>query len=228
MITIIHGEDQVASKNKLQDIKDKYQGKDIITLDGKSVTLTDLKQALEAHSLFLLEKLVIIDNLLTRKPSKDKDELINYLTKNMFDVDFILSEDKEATSAVLKKVIKAQVYHFKPAGNIFKFVDNLQPEGGKKLVPILHELLKTESPEVIFVMIIRQLRYLLLAKDRSDDYLKDLQPWQKAKFMRQAGYFGEAQILLLYRKLLDIDYKIKTGKTPLTLRQLLDLFLLNL
>ncbi|MBI4066941.1 hypothetical protein HY407_01045 [Candidatus Gottesmanbacteria bacterium] len=228
MITIIHGDDEVTSRNKLKDLKEKSKEKETITLDGKNITIADLKQALESQSLFLLEKLVIIENLLTRRPSKERDEAIKYISANKFDSDIIHYEEKEVTPAVLKKFPSAQNFNFKPQGNIFKFVDNIRPSSSKFLVPLFHELIKTEPPEVVFVMIVRQIRNILLASDSTSDYLKEFAPWQKAKISSQAKYFRQDYLVTIYRKLLEIDYKIKSGRTPLNLTQLLDIFLVNL
>ncbi len=95
-------------------------------------------------------------------------------------------------------------------------------------LPLFHDLAKTEPVEVIFVMIVRQLRYLLLTKDKIASQKSGLPPWQVARFERQANYFREEDLIASYRKLLDIDYKIKSGRTPFNLQQLLDIFLVNL
>lgn len=228
MITIIHGEDETASKNKLHDLKETYREKEIIALDGKNLTITDLTLALETRSLFAMERVIIVENLLSRKPSKDKDELVKYIVKEEADNNVILAEGKEVTPAVLKKLSQAKVINNKQKENIFKLVDNIRPKAGYELVPIFQELIKTEPAEIVFVMIVRQIRNLILAKDSSGDYLKELPPWQKSKFVNQAKYFTQDELVSLHRKLLDIDYKIKSGKSPLSLSSQLDIFLVNL
>ncbi len=227
MITILHGGDIVSSKDKLKEIKHSQKDKEIITIDGVKATLTDLIQATETLSLFSLDKVVIIENLISAKSSRTKDERIDYIA-NVKDVEIIIWEGKELTPSSLKKFSQAKVLNFKLNANIFKLVENLKPGIGPKLVPLFHELIKTEAPEVVFVMFARQIRNLLLAKDASGDYLSDFPSWQKYKILDQAIFFSEKELLMLHRRLLDIDSKIKLGATPLTLTQNLDIFLLNI
>jgi len=63
MLTILYGDDQVASRNALNQNLDKSrqdEKKELIQLDGEKLQLQELKQALESRSLFGLDKLVLI------------------------------------------------------------------------------------------------------------------------------------------------------------------------
>ena len=60
MLHLIHGEDIVTSRRELEMLKSKHTGKELVVLEGKSVTLTDLTQALQSTSLFGGDRLVII------------------------------------------------------------------------------------------------------------------------------------------------------------------------
>lgn len=228
MITLLHGLDILASRTKLDELKLKAADKEKIILEGDKLEKTDIIQALETQSLFSLDRLIIIENLLSLRPSKNKDELIRYIAAGKFDAEIILWENKEATPAVLKKFTSARIYNFKPSANIFRFVDNLRPKGGGGSLLLFHELIKNEAPEVIFVMIVRQIRSMLLAKDQKADYLSKFAPWQKTKIKVQAADFSLQDLLSAQRRLLDMDYKIKSGQTPFNLVKLLDIFLLNL
>lgn len=228
MITILHGEDTLSSQNKLIEFKQRPGIYEKIILDGRKTTLTDLKLALETQSLFSTDRLVVIENLLSSKKSKDKEILINYLSGGRYEPEIVLWEDREITAPTLRAFKSARIYNLKPAANIFKFVDNLRPGAGPQLLLFFHELVKSEVPEVVFVMIARQIRNLLLVKDNAPDFLSTLAPWQRAKLERQVNLFTEEQLIKAQRKLLDIDYKLKTSQTPFDVVALLDIFLVNL
>ena len=87
MIIVLHGEHQVESRNRLLELKSQAAelNKEIITLDGALIELTDLIQSLEATSLFNEQKLVIAENLLSiLKAGAKRDEIIEYLVKAPF------------------------------------------------------------------------------------------------------------------------------------------------
>ncbi|MBI2611918.1 hypothetical protein HYW54_04225 [Candidatus Gottesmanbacteria bacterium] len=228
MITILHGENTYSSYQALQEEKKKYRGKEIVVLDGNIITRADLELAVSATSLFTAEKLVVIEGLLTSRPSKRKDEAIDYLAKEKIEVKIILYEDKEVGLRELKKIPKAKAQNFKPNTNIFSFVDGIKVLNPKDSILKLQNLLTSEPPEIIYTMLVRQFRLLILVKEGNPKYLTALQSWQIGKFHHQAQYFSMEDLVQNYRKLLDIDYKIKFGLTPLSLSKLLDIFLLTL
>ena len=80
----------------------------------------------------------------------------------------------------------------------------------------------------IFAMIIRQWHNLLLVLNLKEDSATGLTSWQISKFKRQASAFTSARLLNSYRKLIAIDYQIKSGLTPFSQKELLDIFLINL
>ena len=84
MIIILHGDHQVESRNRLLELKSQASelNKEIITLDGALIELTDLIQSLEATSIFNEQKLVIVENLLSNlRTGTKRDGIIGYLIK---------------------------------------------------------------------------------------------------------------------------------------------------
>ncbi len=91
MITIIHGNNILGTRNQLQLLKSKYS--EIITLDGKKSCLTDVLQCLETSTLSGETRLVILENLLSGKIKHS--DIIEYFLKNDFENHLILWEDKK-------------------------------------------------------------------------------------------------------------------------------------
>jgi DNA polymerase III, delta subunit. len=78
MIKLLHGDNQLESRNELNRLISGAESKELIRLDGEKTSLNEIVQALESSSLFGMEKLVIIENLFSRRQSKEKKEIIDW------------------------------------------------------------------------------------------------------------------------------------------------------
>ena len=203
-----------ASRKELGRIKSSFEG-EIILLDGKNLSETDFIQATQSQSLLAEKRLVVVENLLSDKNRK----ISNFL--NIED-DLVFWEDKELGKMILDefKDVKTKVLLFKTPTTIFKFCDQLLPKNGPNLVALLRECLKTAEPEYVFIMIVRQFRLMLNPGGSA--------PWQQAKITNQSKSFGQERIIEIYKQLLELDYKTKTGKSSQNLEFNLELFLLSL
>lgn len=225
MITIIHGDDIVASRKFLNEEKSKAENTK--TFSG-SYLLTDIIQTLEG-SLFEGETSVFIENLLGKKKNTEKEEIISYLSKNASLANMYIWEDTEIPVKTLQVFKTAQNKLFKLPKLLFTFVDSLKPETGKNLIVLFHQLLDQTDADFVFAMIIRQFRLLIaISEDDSIDEVKRLSPWQIAKIKKQKLFFTEEQLLLQHNKLFSIDSKLKTGTLSLSLIQAIDFFLSDL
>jgi hypothetical protein len=235
MITILHGDNLVASRLKLSSLKTEAQdqGKEVVTLDGKGIDRTALIQSLESHSLFSVPKLVVIERLIgsLKTGAKLKDELIEYLLKGLFDADIVLWENKSVGKSLLKLKKQKHVFveDFKLPVVIFKFTESLTPKTIHEALFYFNESLKSSPVEVVFTMLVRQFRLLLAFSTQATlDETEKMIPWIKGKYVRQAGLFTKNKLQDLYKELLVIDYQTKTGKTPFDLTTNVQRFIMNL
>lgn len=233
MITILHGDNVFESRKQLDRIKSSFEG-EIISLDGKNLSETAFIQSTQSQFLFSTEKLVVVENFLSdvargRNPSEAAGKISAKGDKKKIKLDFskiepeiIFWEDKELGKTILDefKDVKTKVLLFKTPTTIFKFCDALSPKNCPNLVFLLRECLKTAEPEYVFIMIVRQFRLMLNPGGSA--------PWQQAKIMNQSKSFGQNRLKEIYKKLLEIDYKTKTGQSPQNLEFNLELFLLSL
>lgn len=249
MIYLIHGDNQAASRNELNNLisAGKKQKKEIIRFSGKDLTLEYLIQALESQSLFGQERLVIIEEFLSQPKSKRQREIIDCLASSTpmlsqdltpgvripgvrirpnTGVSIIFWEKKTLTPATLRKlpfIQKAKA--FKIPALVFKLVESIYPNNQKQALTYFKELSKNQSAEFTFYMIARQIRLLIKAKD---GVLPKMAPWMLGKLKSQANKFNSVNKLTkLYKDLLEVDKSIKTGKTPMDLVWHLDLWLIN-
>lgn len=230
-LTILHGDHKVASRKILNQLIDaaKAKGvKDIIRLSGKTLTPTDLTQATQAQTFFGTDRRIVIENLLTRPQSKIKQAIITHLSnisqKKSPSYPIILWDAKSLTKAQLKPFSQAKIQEFKTPTIIFTFLDSLKPNHTPVTLKLLRQAIAADSPESVFYMLNRQVRMLLQSGD--PDF--KLAPWQMKKIKHQSALFGEATIIGLHQRLLEIDERIKTGRSGLGLAGELDLLIATL
>ena len=226
MLTILYGDDQVASRNALNQNLDKSrqdEKKELIQLDGEKLQLQELKQALESRSLFGLDKLVLIENLFLRTRSLMKDKILEYLAKEKFEAEIFIWEKKMLTATQLKKFQGAKVLSFKLSPKIFKFLDSVYPGNRRQSLILLAELKRNESEDLIFYMLHRRISDLIVASDSGLEDMQGMQNWQKSRLLSQAKKFSLESLLKLHKLLYQTDFKVKTGKNILPLASLLDL-----
>ncbi len=213
---IIHGDDSVAARNQLNDLilAASVKEAEIKRLSAKDANLTSITQILEGLTLFGKAPVLILEGIFSLPKSKNKDLLLDFLAKYT-DRDIFLYEDKTLSPTALKPFSKAKVNQHKPAPIIFTFLDSLRPGGPTKSLKLLSDLeVAHQHAELIFAMLIRQVRLLLQALEPAS--LKAA-PWQKARLVSQARLFGERGLLKLHNDLYRIDKQLKTGANPLDL-----------
>lgn len=220
---ILHGENLVLSRQRLTEKVASFQG-EIIRFQGDQLTLTDLKQALESSSLFGQDRLVVIENLFSQRPSQRKDELIAYCRQEKPD-NLLLWERKTIDGRRLRSFSQAKIEIFKLSPLIFKFLDSLNPENKKNSLLFFRQTLKQEAVELIFYLLCRRIRNLIIAADLGFPGLTSMAPWQKTRLVSQAKKFSLPRLLAAYQILLKIDTKQKTGQAAFSLTSQLDLWL---
>ncbi len=226
MITLLHGDNIEASRNELNVLKSQAKGKEIRELDGKHLDETTLTQALESSSLFGGDTLVIIENLFTGLGKKITlaKQFASQIARAPVDV--ILWEEKEVGKTALDTIGKANVRLFKTPVVIFKFLDAMRPDNAKVLVSFFHQTETLDAPELIFTMMVRRIRQLIML---TDNVVPDgLQSWQAKSLTNQARLFTIDKLLIMEKLLLDMEYSIKTGSSPFALRQLIEQFIIDL
>ena len=101
MITIIHGEDSVKSRNYYMELKQKTAGSQ--TFYGEKILLTDIIQITQGQGLFNEAPEIFIEDLLAkRKPGKELTSITNYIQENSQKLHVILWESKTLTPKTLQ------------------------------------------------------------------------------------------------------------------------------
>jgi DNA polymerase III delta subunit len=233
MISIIHGDDIAASRNYFLELRQKQ--KDAISFDAGTITITDLVQNIEGSGLFNDSKTIFIEDFLTKTKKTDKStkEILNFITKNSQDSNFILWESKEISKRDLFTFKNAIVKVFKLPKNIFIFLDNLRPNNSRNLLNLFHQAIGSGiKEELILFMLQRQFRILLALSEPGEngsiEEISRLAPWQMGKLERQMQSFDKSKLKDIYKKLFEIETGQKTGGLSLSLSQTIDFLLLEM
>jgi hypothetical protein len=230
MLTIIHGEDTTSSRKYFIEQKEKHHNSP--AFDGEKINLTDLAQIFDGGELFSDAKIVFIEQFFSkRKKSQERDGLVNSLQKYADKNDLFLWEGKELEKSILNSLKTANIKAFKLPQTLFLFIDGINPGNGKQLISLFHQTLQTTDAEMIFFMLVRQIRLLLALSNQSEesiDELKRLAPWQMGKIQSQAASFTSEQLTHLHNKLFQIEVAQKTGSLSSTLPSTIDFLLLEI
>jgi hypothetical protein len=219
MITILHGDNYIASRTELNKVKKASK------LNGKTITEADLTQALESNAMFSSEETVIIENLLTLPRSKNKQKLIDIVLKAS-DKQIYLWDKKAITPAVKKLFKNATIKEYKLTKFLYQFLDSIRPNNQTNILKLLHHTMESDAVELTFYLLHRRISQLIQALD--DPRKLRGAPWQLGSLKNQAKLFSLVQLKNFHQKLLTIDYEIKTGQSPLPLASRLDLLFLNI
>lgn len=107
-------------------------------------------------------------------------------------------------------------------GDVFAMVDAVGRGDGKEASRMLHRLLDENAPLMLFGMIIRQFRLLILVREALDTdpsrkaraIAEDLgeHPYPIQKILPQARQFSLEQLTTIYHQLSEVDLAVKTGQ----------------
>ena len=73
MIIFLYGEDTYSSRQKLNEIKDKFlrevdpSGHSLATIEGENASVEKINEMVSASSLFARKRMVVIERLLSRQ-----------------------------------------------------------------------------------------------------------------------------------------------------------------
>jgi len=220
MITVIHGDDTLSSRNFLNELKLSF-----IRLDSTSEDISEITQVLEGSMLFGGSENVLIENLFSKK-SKNLPDIVKLI--NQTGVNVYIYDLREVSKANLAKFPKVKSEIFKLPQNLFSFLDGILPQNYRSL-DLFGKALKTSEVEILLFMMVRQFRLMIgIASGAKIDEVVRLAPWQRSRLERQAQLFGLEKLKEAYKKLYQIDLKSKSGLLSMPLKPTIDIWLSNL
>lgn len=189
---LLHGPAKTASRKKLVDLKQKFDQNNVVVYE-EGTDLQSIKTALSSQSLFGDRQLIILEN--------PPDDLKFQYFK--FQIDLILWFDHEVDT---KKWPGFEYLFFPEAREIsvFPLLDLLAAKDTKAYLEI--EKLKKAGFDIHYflTMTFYLLRVLAVTPQNAPQFVKD-------KLQRQRRNFPVEKIVKLYKDILEIDFKIKSG-----------------
>lgn len=190
---LLHGLAKSASRKKLIELKQKFDSESVVVYE-EGVDLQTIKTVLSSQSLFFDQQLIILEN----PPEDFSDCNLSLVTCNL-----ILWFDREVDT---KKWPGFEMLFFPEAKEVtvFPFLDLLAAKDIKSYLEL--DKLKKTGFDIYYVltMIFYLLRSLAVTPKKAPDFVK-------RKLAKQRVGFGEEKIIFLYKEMLEVDFKIKSG-----------------
>ncbi|MBI2310035.1 hypothetical protein HYU89_03995 [Candidatus Collierbacteria bacterium] len=234
MIHVFHGDNSELSRKSFIELIEKlkaYGLNEIVRLNGADMVQLDLIQSLESQSLFGGDRIVAIEGLLSRRPSKEKDSLLSYLSLSPCPLSLALWEPKKISAAGLKKFTGksgVNIKEFRLSSLLYKFLDQVVPGNGQSASKTFNSLIIDEPAELVFFWLAKRATELILENSTLGSDSGYNQDWRRQKLASQAGRWTEKGLINFHRRLVEIDEAVKTGSTPSNLSSHLDIALLSL
>jgi len=214
MIIIICGEDFVSSRNYFTQIRSNILPDQIALNFNKLTEFLDYHENNASSNLFQQKSIYFLENInkqINLKTQKQLIPKIEAIHQDKETIVYIWEENVSAREIKLKK--SAVIKEFKPSQTIFKLINACYP--GNKLVFLstLNSLKANLDEYFIFIMLIRHLRKLILAKDKV--YGERMLPWQQQQLDSQAIKWSKESLLKFYDSFYRVDLTTKTGTNPL-------------
>jgi hypothetical protein len=222
-IFVYSGEDIISSRKAflghLESLK--KDNLEVLRMAGKDLTVEELALLSAPTSLFGEKRVLAIENLLSGVKSKEKEKIIGIVPS--LPCPIVIWEGKDFTPAEQQKFSGFNFKNFKLPATMFHFLESIAPDKAKANLVKFQMALENADVNFLFLMLVRQVRLLILAKEKKD--ILKLPSWQKAKLQKQAAPFTEEALILIYKRLLQIDFQQKTSGSPYSLENLLELLL---
>ncbi len=221
MLTIICGEDNVASREYFAKIKKTYQTEKEEPIEIRFSDLENiyLWQA-ESQGLFTSRKIYFIENLNKKISKKNNPKLMGLLDKIIKDRDLEIFDWEDGVPKRYLKIENIDVKEFRPKESIFQLLDDFYPKNAKSFITRLHNLSDNTDEYFILAMLTKHVKQLILVKIGT---AIKMFPWQLVKLKKQASLWELKELINFYENIHKLDLAIKTSSTPYSVRDTLDI-----
>ncbi|MBI4973097.1 hypothetical protein HZC27_00590 [Candidatus Roizmanbacteria bacterium] len=231
MLTIICGEDIVASRNYLSLLKSEFSKKGETITHLASQEVPDiLKWQGDNLNLFTTKLIFITEHLeasIIRKRGKKsvKKSTVKTLEEIVLEIasrkDIELIDWEEKAGREIKLKDSSKVKEFKPSKSIFKLLESCSPGNLKLFVETLSVIAESQDDTFIFIMLYRHIRTLLLAQEGI--FANTVQSWQKHNLASQAKLWQQSKLSDFYEGLYRIEVTSKSGTNPYGVKKALEI-----
>lgn len=221
MITLVHGDDLEKIENHLVEVSSK---KKLERIEASKIKTKELEEKLLGESLFGDERLYLIESFFK---NKGKKELLGVIQANRENISLVFVERVKLTKRDLAFLKFDHISEYFLPQYYFKFLDEFYPKNGANLSNLYVELLKTMTAEQVFYSLVKRIRALIAVKFNLTTHseIARFAPWQLGKLKSQARMWEEKTLADFYKKLYEVEVKMKSGGLPVTLEKYLDILI---
>lgn len=200
---IIHGEDQIASRQAYLDIKAEAEkaGLQVNMLAGDALTLDELINASRSISLLGEDPAVFVENFFSRRQSREKKQIFDYILGVSPQAAISFWEARDVTGQ-LKDFPQSTVRRFDLPKYIFEFLDTLSLDS-------YHRAVKVMPAEQILASLATRLLKVQMGTGRL------------------RGRVSADQLSIMLKRLLEIDFRQKTSNSAMDLAEALELWVVE-
>lgn len=198
-LLLVHGSAKVASRKKLIETKQKFDPNNVVVFEEGADSQAILGN-LSSSSLFSDERLVILEN-----PSADFTDYTLY--PNPYTLLLWFDHEVSPKKPILEWVKKnGQILFFPEAKEIsvFPFLDYLAAKDKKAFLELQKLKMAGFEIQYFITMVFYLLRNLVATPKTVPHFVRD-------KLHRQRKNFDLEKITNLYKNIIEIDFKIKSG-----------------
>ncbi|MGB9707486.1 MAG: hypothetical protein ACPL1D_01905 [Microgenomates group bacterium] len=221
MLTVICGEDNIVSRNYFLQQQEEFQAKDYQIINILPNQVEEILRW-ESHSLYLFKPKIVffIENLFQNYLKRDKKNA-NILKKLHQIKEQIFDWEDQKSKYELDLPNFLTIKEFKPKTSVFLMLEACYPGNLDQFIKFVNQVKETTNENILFYMLVKHLRTLILIKENQPLKLKN--QWQINKLKYQAKLWPKNKLVNFYDSLFKIDYFIKTSSTPFGLIKLLDI-----
>ena len=184
MVSIFHGDNQVNSRQSLDQYLHSLSDVEIFKITKTNIDLDQINNFLHGQTFFSGEKILVVENFFSLNPAIQK-KLVSLVQK---DDQVCLWQDKTLSLAQLKLFSSAKVLLFKAENLHYLCLDTIKPHNFKNFMAAFRSI----DPDELGLFI-----YLLKNKLR-----RQLQTFSR---------FSPRALGQTYLRLIELDFQIKTG-----------------
>jgi len=216
-VFVYHGDDQADSFAHYQARLDELRaaGTTIITIDGRKAELAALTDALAGQDFFGGPQVVAITQLFSRPKSKIRDAWCQQISQASRDV--LLWQDKKLTPAALKSLPTAIIYASSDHKAIWQAVSLLSADNNnQRFLQVLETAIQqadSQSDPGIYLTatFLWQIQQLI---DVKTGHFHG-PPFSRSRLQNQASGISLSQLIHWHQKLIELDFRAKTGQLSL-------------
>ncbi|PIZ66370.1 hypothetical protein CO051_03590 [Candidatus Roizmanbacteria bacterium CG_4_9_14_0_2_um_filter_39_13] len=225
MLTVITGEDSIASRAKLQTLKQEFMQKGFAVTQTYIDALEEvLKSSSGVYDLFGKQSVYFVDGLSSKYKGREKTPFKEIVQKLALEKGIQIIDWENGKSAYelsgLKR-IASTFDEYKPGKTVFQLLEYAEPGNLKLFIDTLEVVSQSQDITFVYALLWKYIRKLIQAQNNTLE--SSVPSWQKQKLVYQSSKWNQKSLLQFYEKLARIDVSLKTNQTPYDLRESLEL-----